>query len=179
MNESARVFIQLNAYADVSAAEADQKTVKELHSSGRMGRFETTVIARDDQGQVRVVEKAATARRWASRGLVVGAVLGVMFPPSILLTAGAGAVAGGFGAKDNGLLLKAIPDADLDALGRLLNPGEAALVVVGEDSVRHSIELARLTPLRTSVRTGHGTYADLEGEVMTALNARADDTQPT
>ena len=122
MSESARVFVQLNAYADVAAAEADQKTVEELHSSDRMGRFETTVIARDDQGQVRVVKGEATARRWASRGLVVGAVLGVMFPPSILLSAGAGAVAGGFGAKDNGLLLKAIPDADLDALGRPPQP---------------------------------------------------------
>jgi uncharacterized membrane protein len=179
MTDSTRVFIQLNAYADVAAAEADQHTVKDLHSSEMVGRFETTVIARDDQGQVRVVEEEATARRWASRGLVVGAVLGVMFPPSILLAAGAGAVAGGFGAKDNGLLLKAIPDADLDALGRLINPGEAALVVVGEDSVRHSIELARLTPLRTSIQTGHGTYADLEAEVMTALNARADDTKST
>ena len=179
MSESARVFVQLNAYADVAGAEADQKTVKELHSSDRMGRFETTVIARDDQGQVSVVKEEATARRWASRGLVVGAVLGVMFPPSILLTAGAGAVAGGFGAKDNGLLLKAIPDADLDALGRLINPGEAALVVVGEESVRHAIEHAALTPLRTSVKTGHGTYADLESEVMTALNTRGDETPST
>ena len=179
MSESARVFVQLNAYADVKAAEADQKTVKELHSSDRMGRFETTVIARDDQGQVRVVKGEATAHRWASRGLVVGAVLGVMFPPSILLAAGAGAVAGGFGAKDNGLLLKAIPDADLDALGRLINPGEAALVVVGEESVRHAIEHAKLTPLRQSVKTGQGTYAELEQEVMTALNARDDDAAQT
>jgi len=84
----------------------------------------------------------------------------------------------GLGAKDNGLLLKAIPDADLDALGRLINPGEAALVV-GEESVRHAIAHAALTPLRTSVKTGPGTYADLESEVMTALNTRGDETPST
>ncbi len=179
MTESGRVFIQLNAYADEVAAEADQRTVRDLHSSDMVGRFETTVVSRDEQGQVHVVKGESTARRWASRGLVVGAVLGVMFPPSILLAAGAGAVVGGFGAKDNGLLLKAIPDADLDALGGTIDPGQAALIVVGEDSVRQAIELARLAPLRTSIKIGQGTYADLEGEVRTALEVRTDETPST
>ena len=46
MTESARVFVQLSAYTDVAAAEADQKTVKELHASDIVGRCETTVISR-------------------------------------------------------------------------------------------------------------------------------------
>jgi len=175
MTDSSRVFIQLSAYADLATAEADQLTVRDLHSSDMVGRFETTVITRDQQGQVRAVKSDATARRWASRGLVVGAVLGVMFPPSVLLSAGAGAVLGGLGGKANGLVLKAIPNADLDALGTLIEPGEYALVVVGEESARQAIELARLGPLRTSVKTGHGTYSDLEREVMTALEARAEE----
>jgi len=172
MTDSARVFVQLNAYADVAAARADQEAVKDLHSSDNMGRFETTVISRDDQGQVRVVEGEQTAHRWASRGLVVGAVVGVMFPPSVLLAAGAGAVAGAFGAMEDGLLVRPIPDADLKMLGGLINPGEAALVVVGEDSVRHAIELAGLEPLRTSVKTGQRTYADLEHDVFEFFWAR-------
>ena len=176
MSESARVFVQLGAYADVAAAEADQKTVKELHASDMVGRFETTVITRDEKGQVQVVKGESTARRWAGRGLVVGAVIGVMFPPSILLSAGAGAVLGGFGGKANGLELKAIPSGDLDALGRLINPGEAALVIVGEESAHNAIDLAKLTPLRQSVKTGQGTYAELEQEVMTALDAHNDDS---
>jgi len=172
MTESARVFVQLNAYADVAAARADQDVVKDLHSSDDMGRFETTVISRDDQGQVHVVEAEETAHRWASRGLVVGAVVGVMFPPSILLAAGVGAVAGAFGAMEDGLLVRPIPEADLMLLGSLINPGEAALVIVGEDSVRHAIELARLEPLRTSVKTGQRTYADLEHDVLMVFYER-------
>lgn len=179
MSESARVFVQLGAYADIGAAEADQKTVNELHASDMVGRFETTVITRDGKGQVQVVKGESTARRWATRGLVVGAVIGVMFPPSILLSAGAGAVMGGLGAKDNGLELKAIPAGDLDALGRLINPGEAALVIVGEQSAHSAIDLAKLTPLRQRVKTGQGTYAELEQEIMSALAAGNDDAAQT
>ena len=71
-------------------------------------------------------------------------------------------------------------------LGGLINPGEAALVVVGEDSVRHAIELAGLEPLRTSVKTGKRTYADLEHDVFEFFWARekggpseADSSGPT
>lgn len=136
MSESSGVFVLLCAYPGKAAAERDQKVVVGLHSSDMVGRFESTVITKDAHGDVQVPKQHSNARGWAARGAVVGAVLGVMFPPSILLTAGAGAVLGGFGAKDNGLVLKAIPGADLDALGQLIRPGEAALVVVGEESAR-------------------------------------------
>ena len=114
-------------------------------------------------------------RGWARTGLVVGAIVGVMFPPSILLTAGAGAALGGFGAKDNGLVLKAIPPADLNALGQLICAGEAALVIVGEESAHRAIALADLKPTRENVKTGAGTYAQLEEEILSALNARGVD----
>ena len=174
MSESSGVFVLLCAYPGKAAAESDQKVVVGLHSSDMVGRFESTVITKDVHGNVQVAKQHSNARGWAARGAVVGAVLGVMFPPSILLTAGAGAVLGGFGARDNGLVLKAIPGADLDALGQLIRPGEAALVVVGEESARAAIELAGLTPTRQSTKTGHGSYADLEHDVLNVLSEHKD-----
>ena len=153
MDESG-VFVMMCCYPDEEAAEVDQKVVKALHSSDTVGRFETTVITKDQQGRVHVAKGESNVHGWARRGLVVGAIVGVMFPPSILLTAGAGAALGGFGAKDNGLVLKAIPPADLDALGQLICAGEAALVIVGEESAHHAIALAHLKPTRQNVRTG-------------------------
>ena len=179
MSESASVFVLVCAYPGEAAAEADQKLLKSLHSSDMVGRFETTVITRDEHGLVHVAKGESNAKRWAAGGFVVGAVVGALFPPSLLLTAGAGAVLGGFGAKDNGVLLKAIPAADLDALGQLIHPGEAALVVVGEESAHRAIELARLTSTRQSVRTGSGSYAELEQEVMSALNEHKTDPSAT
>lgn len=179
MSESARVFVLVCAYPGKAAAEADQKLVKGLHSSDMVGRFETTVITKDEDGRVHVAKGESNVRGWAAGGFVVGAVIGVMFPPSVLLTAGAGALLGGFGAKDNGLVLKAIPAADLDALGQLIHPGEAALVVVGEESAHRAIELARLTSTRQSVRTGGGTYAELEQDVLNALNEHRTDPSST
>ena len=134
--DPARVFVLVGVYPTKNAAEADQKTVKKLHASDMTGKFETTVITRDEQGQVHVAKGESNSRTWAAEGLVVGAVLGALFPPSILLTAGAGAALGGLGASRNGLELKGIPAKDLDQLGQAITPGEAALVVVGEESAR-------------------------------------------
>lgn len=116
------------------------------------------MITRDEQGQVHVAQGESNSRTWAAEGLVVGGVLGALFPPSILLTAGAGAALGGLGASRNGLELTGIPAKDLDQLGQAMSPGEAALVVVGEESARLAIKYAELTPARQQAITGAGTW---------------------
>lgn len=175
MKNPARVFVLVGVYPGKRPAETDQKTVMKLHASDMVGKFETAVITRDEHGQVHVTKRESNSRTWAEGGLVVGAVLGAIFPPSILLTAGAGAVLGGFGASANGLELKGIPAKDLDSLGQSITPGEAALVVVGEESARQAIEYAKLAPIRQEVMTGTGTYAELEQAVLAAVEARQGD----
>ena len=177
--DPARVFVLVGVYPTKSAAEADQKTVKKLHASDMTGKFETTVITRDEQGQVHVAKGEGNSQTWAAKGLVVGAVLGALFPPSILLTAGAGAALGELGASRNGLELKGIPAKDLDQLGQAINPGEAALVVVGEESARMGIKYAKLTPARQQAITGTSTYSELEQAVLAAVEARQDNQSST
>lgn len=179
IRDPAHVFVLVGVYPGKKPAEADQKTVKKLHASDMVGKFESTVITRDEQGQVHVAKREGNSRTWAAEGLVVGAVLGAIFPPSILLTAGAGAALGGLGASANGLELKGIPAKDLDTLGQSIAPGDAALVIVGEESARQGIKYAKLTPLRQKVMTGTGTYAELEQAVLAAVEARQDDPSST
>ena len=64
------MFVLVGVYPTKSAAEADQKTVKKLHASDLTGKFETTVITRDEHGQVHVANRESNARTWAAEGLV-------------------------------------------------------------------------------------------------------------
>ena len=66
--DPARVFVLVGVYPTKSAAEADQKTVKKVHASDMTGKFETTVIARDEQGQVHVSKGRGTPRPGPLRG---------------------------------------------------------------------------------------------------------------
>ena len=50
-------------------------------------------------------------------------------------------------------------------------------MVVGEESAHRAIKLARLTSTRQSERTGSGSYAEVEQEVLSALNE--DKTDPS
>ena len=61
----------------------------------------------------------------------------------------------------------------------MIHPGEAALVVVGEESAHRAIKLARLTSTRQSERTGSGSYAEVEQEVLSALNEHKTDPSST
>src|SRR5262249_45707463 len=61
-------------------------------------------------------------------GAVVGAVVGILFPPSIIVAAGVGAAIGGV----SGHLWRGMSRADVKEFGEVIDDGAAALVVVGE-----------------------------------------------
>jgi uncharacterized membrane protein len=69
------------------------------------------------------------------RGLAVGAVLGVIFPPSILVSGLVGATAGNL----IGRYLNDIPKEDLKEIGEYLEANEAALVVIGELKIEEMV----------------------------------------
>lgn len=173
-NPDTGVFVYVGAYADEAAARADNATVEELHSFDvdMVGRFETAVITKDRRGQVHIVKSESGVREQAGLGVVVGAVLGALFPPSVIATAAVGGLLGAGAASADGRGSKRIPAGDLDALGELIAPGEAALVVVGDASAEQAIDLAPLKPTRHGKRHVESSYQDLEAEVLADLKAR-------
>jgi uncharacterized membrane protein len=68
--------------------------------------------------------------------LAVGAAIGVIFPPSILVS---GLVGAGAGALI-GHLRGGMSDSDLKEVGEMLDDSEAALIVVGEATVERAVE---------------------------------------
>ena len=115
------VFLYAAVYDDIADAEADYEAVFELHAAGLVGTFDSAVIEKED-GKVHVHKTEKPTQHGAWTGIAVGAVAGILFPPSIIGTAIAGGVAGGVA----GHLWKGMSRSDLKDLGEALDDGDAA-----------------------------------------------------
>jgi len=70
----------------------------------------------------------------------VGAVVGILFPPSIIGTAAVGGVAGGL----IGHFWRGMKRSDVKELGEALDDGQALLIVVGHDKLDAALQKAGL-----------------------------------
>ena len=131
------MFLYAGDYESVDDAKADLKALKELHREHVVGTFDAAVITKNENGKVKIVDKTEKPTQhggWA--GLAVGAAIGVIFPPSILVSGLAGAGAGAL----IGHLRGGMSNSDLREVGEMLDESEAALIVVGEVTVERAVE---------------------------------------
>jgi uncharacterized membrane protein len=134
------VFIYIGTYASEVDARADYDVVKDLHSMGAVGTYDAAVVTKDDKGKVHVNKDETTTRHGAWGGAGVGALVGILFPPSIIGSAIVGAAVGGV----SGHLWKGMSRADVKEFGDVIDAGEAALVIVGETTIESYVEKAQL-----------------------------------
>ena len=134
------VFIFIGTYPDEAQAQDDYRVVKDLHSAGAVGTYDAAVVTKAANGKVHVNKDEMATRHGAWGGAAAGAVVGILFPPSIIGTALGGAAVGGVG----GPLWRGMSRADVKELGELIDTGQAALVVVGESKVQEALDKAAL-----------------------------------
>ena len=138
------VFIYIGTYPDELSARADYEIVKDLHAAGVVGTYDAAVVTKDADGKVHENKDETSTRHGAWGGLAVGAVVGLLFPPSIIASAAVGAAVGGVGAH----LWKGMSRSDVKELGDLIDNGQAALVIVGESKVAEAVENADLKAMQ-------------------------------
>jgi uncharacterized membrane protein len=107
---------------------------------GAVGTYDAAVVTKDDAGKVHVNKDETTTRHGAWGGAGVGALVGILFPPSIIGSALVGAAIGGV----SGHLWKGMSRADVTVFGEAIDSGEAALVIVGETTIEAALEKAEL-----------------------------------
>ena len=107
---------------------------------GAVGTYDAAVVTKDDRGRVHVNKDETAARRGAWGGAAVGAVVGILFPPSIIVGAAVGAAVGGVG----GHLWKGMSRTDVKEFGDIIDEGQAALVIVGESTLKQAVDKAEL-----------------------------------
>jgi uncharacterized membrane protein len=124
-------------YDEVASARQDYEEIKQAHDKGFIGEYDAAVVWKDDKGKVQVDSVGEEAsRKWLLAGLGAGAIVGLIFPPSILAASAIGALTGAVIGK----FRDGIPQDDLDQIGQALTGDNAALVVVAEDHVTPALE---------------------------------------
>jgi uncharacterized membrane protein len=135
MSGSDSIFIYIGTYANEDLARGDYEVVKDLHWAGEVGSYDAAVITKDDTGKVHVNKDESATRKGAWGGIAAGAVVGLLFPPTIIGSALIGAAVGGVG----GHLWKGMSRSDVKELGEFIDAGEACLLVIGESTIEDAV----------------------------------------
>ncbi len=130
------VFVATYATEDGAAAAA--KDFKAAQREGAIDLIDAAVIVHTAEGKVKFDETAdPSGKKWAKRGAIAGGVVGLIFPPSIIVSAAVGAGAGGVWGKVRD---KGFKDDDLKEIGNSLPPGSSAIIAVAEDRMVAQLE---------------------------------------
>jgi uncharacterized membrane protein len=134
------VFLYLGTYPDEASARADYDVVKDLHVVGEVGTYDAAVVTKDANGKVHVNKDEMATRHGGWGGAAAGAVIGILFPPSIIGTAIVGGAIGGV----SGHLWRGMSRSDVKELGDIIDAGQAALLIVGESTIEDAVNKAEL-----------------------------------
>ena len=131
MAEFPDVIVYGGVYPDEATAQADYAALKELHKQDMIGRHQAAIFTKQADGKVKVLDTTSTTRSTGAKwGAAIGAVVGILFPPSILLSAaggaGLGALLANLGKGWSGGQVKMVADE--------LAPGETGIMVIAESS---------------------------------------------
>lgn len=167
------VFV--GVYDSVDDAEADYQAVKDLHvEAGLLDAYDAAVIARPDDGKVKITKKHETPTRvggvlGGGVGLATGLVV-ALFPFAAI---GGGLLAG---MTSGGALLGALAGHaaggmsrhDLKELGEHLDAGQAGLIVVGVADVGARIEEAMRNAEKIEKKQLQADTEAIEADASTA-----------
>ncbi|MGZ4708243.1 MAG: DUF1269 domain-containing protein [Acidimicrobiales bacterium] len=134
------MFLYIGTYPSEAAARDDYEIVKDLHATGVVGTYDAAVVTKDSSGKVHVNKDEMATRHGGWGGAAAGAVLGILFPPSIIGTAIVGGAIGGI----SGHLWRGLSRSDVKELGELIDAGEAALLIVGASTLQEALDKASL-----------------------------------
>ena len=132
------VFVYAAVYADRDDADADYDVLLDAHSAELVGSYDVALVYKDDDEKVHVTKHEKPTQHGAWTGAAVGALVRVIFPPSIIVGAAVGAAAGG----GIGHIMGGIPRSEAKELGDYLESGQAALVVIGKSRVGEQLDKA-------------------------------------
>ena len=158
------VFIYIGTYPSEAAARADYQVVKDLHAVGAVGTYDASVVTKDDSGKVHVNKDEMATRHGAWGGAAAGALVGILFPPSIIAGAAVGAAVGGVG----GHLWRGMSRSDVKEFGELIDSGQAALVIVGESKLQEAVGKAALKADKHVAREINVSKKDVDKAVQEA-----------
>ncbi len=129
--------IYLGEYEDNASAVVDFDAIKELKHEKFIGDYESALFQKTADGKVVVHNTDATERGFGAKaGAITGAVIGVLFPATIV----AGAIAGGGLGALVGHFKRGMKTDDIKELADMLEPGHYGVVVIAETTVEEGLD---------------------------------------
>lgn len=158
------VFLYLGTYPDKASARADYEVVKDLHAAGAVGTYDAAVVTKDDSGKIHVNKDEMATRHGGWGGVAAGAVVGILFPPSIIASAIVGGAIGGV----SGHLWRGMSRADVKELGDIIDAGQAALLIIGESTIEDAVNKAELKAQKHIAKELNANAKDVDKAVEQA-----------
>jgi len=148
------IFIYVASYADPADASADCVALMDLHETRVLSTYDVAMLVKDEAGRVHLAKHEKPTQHGAWGGILVGALVGVLFPPSMVGVASVGGAAalGGLLGGLGGHLHEGMSRGTAKELGEALDAGQAALIVIGEARAKEALDRA-LTRSASSFET--------------------------
>jgi uncharacterized membrane protein len=133
-----QVQLFVAAFDNETQAGVALKDFRAMDREGSIDLIDAVVLVHGTNDKVHFEETAdPSGKKWAKRGAIAGGLVGLIFPPSILVGAAVGAAGGGVWGKVRD---KGFKDEDLKAIGESLDPGTSAIIAIAEDKVIERLE---------------------------------------
>ena len=161
------MFFYAGVYTDASDAQADLKSIKSLNESKAIGSYDSEIILKEPDGNIKVTKTEKPAEHGAWVGAAAGAGVALLFPPAlpVVVAGGAGAGVGAwFGHLAHGTSRK-----EAKRIGAMLNEGDSAVVVVGIDNDAEQVEKAATRARDHVLNRAVGDWDDAEQDALEAI----------
>jgi uncharacterized membrane protein len=123
------VYAYAGSYADMESARADFDAISKAHHADTIGKFQAGIFTKQADGTIKIVNTTSTTRTTGAKwGVLVGAIAGVLFPPSVLV----GVATGGALGALSGNLVKGWGAAELKTFGAALEAGDVGVIALAE-----------------------------------------------
>ena len=131
------LYLFMAVFDDEKAAEPVAKAIGDVAKANSINIDGLAAVHRDTHGHVHIHEIGdITGSQGAVRGAAVGAVIGLIFPPSLLASTVLGGAIASVVAKFHD---KGFQTSDLHGMGESLGKGESAVVFIGDETTEAAL----------------------------------------
>jgi uncharacterized membrane protein len=159
-NQDAMPYVAfIGAYATVEDAKADFDAIKALHANLWIGPYDGALFEKEVGGKVKILDRDSAATGAAAVvGVLTGAFIGLIFPPSIIASAAVVGTAGGV----LGHLFGGFKRKDIAEIGDMLDEGTAGIVMIGVATPDAGVELLMKRAKKTAKKQVDADAKDLK-----------------
>jgi len=158
--------IMMATFPTEDGASGAMEALKDMAKDGTVDIIDAAVLTRDADGEVKVKQESLpSVKKWSGRGAIIGGVIGLIFPPSLI---GGALLGAGIGAGSAAIGKAALKSDELWDAAKELDPGTSAFIAVVENQWVKQVQKAA---------QGYSRLAEqaLDADVALSLGVVAED----